>query len=704
MLETKPQQRYFATVIVLIIILGLVSFWGNSGFKYVDNNDYTKPDLSLTESKAYLDYLATIKTDPEASKQLFQELLTKEDVRKEVVSALQADKPTLDPKIDEYKIKLSKESGSEELNNYLATTIGQVYAFNNQTAGINQNLLDIDTQDVDQLKKDLNTLTSQVYSVPVPQEALGMQKALLTSLVAYRDLIDKSKEYNAEDYSSGDGVWPVMYNTFSVANEKTKVYRNDLNKLASKYNITQIDISNSYAEAAKAYDSKVAFIPTAHALFGIGDITFSTTIGDIPRIIMDGIKEGIKSSFLQFTGTMLNKLIQQIEQNYMVSNFLYYTDALVSSQYADDYLNKYVAGKSLPDGSVCTWDSDCASNYCKGEIVLETNKEHTQTTTHTEAKCSSLGIDGVKGGTERSQRAGSSGTTNSSFLTALDNKMIKTFVPQFSCGRQPDNINDVLKAKSSSYLGFDPENINPNDPDYYNKLAKVGSFLGSPYGWKLYYQDMAMATQSASQKAAAAELNSPGLKTPRDVSKLSINKSINSILQAESAGFNTLLQMGTSNADSIVSSIIGHLVEGLINNFVFSGVTGQNGAVVGVLKEQTVCMDSFQIAPLVGISNTAIANPGTISANDAKAIACSSTQNIESECTGLIIDYLNKCLSSSTSGGINAQCTSVAGSIYVDTRLQQCTALAGRVNSLGNPIPLPSDCVSLQNLRNRFLK
>jgi hypothetical protein len=57
---------------------------------------------------------------------------------------------------------------------------------------------------------------------------------------------------------------------------------------------------------------------------------------------MDAIKEGLRSAFVSFMGTMLNKLIAKIESNYMIANFLYYSDALVAGQYTDDYLNKYV--------------------------------------------------------------------------------------------------------------------------------------------------------------------------------------------------------------------------------------------------------------------------------------------------------------------------------------------------------------------------
>ena len=45
----------------------------------------------------------------------------------------------------------------------------------------------------------------------------------------------------------------------------------------------------------------------------------------------------------QFMLSFMNKLATKIEQSYRISNFLYYSDALVSGEYVDDYLNKYVS-------------------------------------------------------------------------------------------------------------------------------------------------------------------------------------------------------------------------------------------------------------------------------------------------------------------------------------------------------------------------
>jgi hypothetical protein len=47
-------------------------------------------------------------------------------------------------------------------------------------------------------------------------------------------------------------------------------------------------------------------------------------------------------AFSKFVGDFLQKTVQSIEENYKISNFLYYQDALVENQYFDSYLSKYV--------------------------------------------------------------------------------------------------------------------------------------------------------------------------------------------------------------------------------------------------------------------------------------------------------------------------------------------------------------------------
>ena len=66
------------------------------------------------------------------------------------------------------------------------------------------------------------------------------------------------------------------------------------------------------------------------------------TTKDIPRMI-SGIFEFINERALtHFANQYLEDLVNKIEESYKIANFLYYSDALVSGQYLQDYMDKYV--------------------------------------------------------------------------------------------------------------------------------------------------------------------------------------------------------------------------------------------------------------------------------------------------------------------------------------------------------------------------
>jgi len=145
-------------------------------------------------------------------------------------------------------------------------------------------------------------------------------------------------------------------------------------------------------------------------------------------------------------------------------------------------------------------------------------------------------------------------------------------------------------------LGFDPENVDPKDPQFYAKLAKVGDFFASPSGWDLYYQDIADQAQSQAQKAAAQEISSPGLKSARDLVTNQISASLASINNAESAAYVAVLNLGVVNVENIVSKIVSSVVTNLFNKFVFKGAI--------VFKEQETCIPVPQLQPVLPVSET----------------------------------------------------------------------------------------------------
>ena len=515
MLETKQEKQYFFTALILIIILSIVSIWSRSNTQNQPASNQQAGN-ELSNSQAYLKYLETLKVDSNASKALFLELFTQEDIRKEVELELKTDQPIKQPVISSSSISLSGKKGSAALTDYLANSTGIILQFNAQTKDASANLFSDDLTASTKVLSEYQKTFKELAAVGTPKEAVEMQKQLLAAFTTYGKFLQESKDYSQ---NTGQDIWPNVYFDYAAINDAMAAYNRELAKLSTQYNLSLTSIKPYYAAQQEGTQNKFALIKTANAAFGIGDV--SITIGDIPRIIMDSVEQGLASSFAQFMGSFIQKFVAKIESNYMIANFLYYSDALVSGQYVSDYLNKYV-------------DS------------------------------------------------------------SMDREVIKKLIPQFNCGKLDPNLKTVFQAKATEYLGFNPDSVSPSDPNYYQKMAKVGNFMASPQGWQSYYEDLANLAKSEAEKAVEKELTSNGLKTPRDTVNRSISNSINSIVSSEKAAISSMLQIGASNAKTLISSFVAQLTQSLMNNFVFRGATNVNGS-IGVYKEQSTCLAAAQM-------------------------------------------------------------------------------------------------------------
>ena len=158
--------------------------------------------------------------------------------------------------------------------------------------------------------------------------------------------------------------------------------------------------------------------------------------------------------------------------------------------------------------------------------------------------------------------------------------MAKNFIPEVTCGNT-QNLNAAFTAKANQYLGFDPSTLDPKDPNYYQKLAKVGDFMSQPSGWDQYYQGIAAQAQSQAQNAANNEINSPGQKAGRDSLGGIITPSATSedVLRGV---FERYMQEGNSNSTfTTTQQITSQIATAFLNNFALKGVT---------LLEQKVCI------------------------------------------------------------------------------------------------------------------
>lgn len=178
----------------------------------------------------------------------------------------------------------------------------------------------------------------------------------------------------------------------------------------------------------------------------------------------------------------------------------------------------------------------------------------------------------------------------------LDRELIKRLIPEFFCLPQnKEDLRQIYEAKAQEYLGYNPTTLDINDPDFYIKLAKSGTFLATPQGQELYYKGLASQTQSAAAGAASKEVISTGLKSPRDVVSNQINKTLASIFNVQAAAIDGTIQLGTQNVENLVGQLVAGVVENLLNKFVFSGA---------VLQEQAVCLSIPKSKPVIPITPT----------------------------------------------------------------------------------------------------
>lgn len=185
--------------------------------------------------------------------------------------------------------------------------------------------------------------------------------------------------------------------------------------------------------------------------------------------------------------------------------------------------------------------------------------------------------------------------------------IIQKFLPQYFCvDPNPGELRQIFTAKARANQGTDLV-LDPNDPQFLTKLAKLGGDERNyPEWWEDYYTTLANQTRSSAESAATKEVLSPGLKSGRDLVNGQINKTMASIFNTQEAAISGTIQLGTSNADNAISQIVAGIVENMVNQFVFTpiggGTAGGNG--IGIIKEQNVCLRTAQINPIAPIAQT----------------------------------------------------------------------------------------------------
>jgi hypothetical protein len=337
MFYNKDQKAYFFIAISTAVVLLVVTFWNPTTFQFKDSTDYEKlaKQSASAERDQYAKYLESLQADSEASKQLLQELVTEDSLRKEMELILQTNQKIATPDIPNSTLNILPESSTESLAEYFKQSLGATLAFNDSAQQYSTSLFAPESSStaVRTLQQRNIDLIRNLRGIAVPQAALQYHKAQILAYEHYGNVLDGAMVATTDT----DAIsWPDMYRNYVIINDEIETANTQLTTLDQKYTFSG-ELKEFFAEN----QATSSFAHTAQAgWFGIPDFTF--TIGDLPAAIWKAIREALARSFARFAISMLDKVVTSIESNFAITSQLYYSEAL-GQVYTTEYLQKYVS-------------------------------------------------------------------------------------------------------------------------------------------------------------------------------------------------------------------------------------------------------------------------------------------------------------------------------------------------------------------------
>ncbi len=515
-----PRKYLLGLILVMVLILVTITSLNPGTLLFRDKTDYeAQKKLAAEQTKQYEALLASVQPDYQASQQLLKKIATEDVVRTEVENALDVNQKVVIPTVATSELNLSPRNDRPAMIEYVnrLASMMQNYTEDTKVAQTQVFAENANAGDIATARAKTAALTQNIRGLPVPADAVEMQKAYLVAYDTYGTFLN-----TANGYAKGtdDNPWPNVYNNYSVIDNRLAVAETEYSRLSQKYALN-VPLPSDLSEQ----NSRFHLIKTADAQFAVIDVK---------AIIRDAIQLALARSFAKFAVTMLDKLVAHIEKSFAIASQLYYSQDL-GRFYSVEYMKKFVADP-----------------------------------------------------TEQS--------------------IIQKFLPQYFCvNPNPGELKKIFTAKAMANQGTDIV-IDPNDPQYLTKLARLGGDEKNyPGWWEDYYSTLAATTQQEAESAATKEVISPGLKSGRDLVTGQINKTMSSIFHVQESAIAATFNLGTSNATNPASQIVAGILENMINKFIFTPIgagSSSGGSGIGIIAEQNVCLKVPQIKPIVPVAQT----------------------------------------------------------------------------------------------------
>lgn len=549
--NTLKRRLVIAASGITVVALAMITIFGGSNFFFKpDKVDTAKQqadfNAKIAEQRAeYRKMLLDAKIDREAGKEVLSKVIDEKTVKAEMEELLQVDQKITIPEVEIPASNIRSKASDQEVKDYFNTHFQQKKEFTEKTRTASMNLYhDTAPQElIDKAAADTREYLAVLKSQQIPSEAVDYHKSIIGAYESYERMIGL-----ANTYYSGEKTepWSEGYREWMVSNEFANRSISEIKELDEKYALSQVYADVYQAEAP--WLSKLGLVNQAEA-FGLFGVTFNFEIGNI----MEEIKSAIASFLSALISRFLSSYVTKIEKSFQISNYLYYADALVTGQYTDDFLDKYL-----------------------GECVDPAQAVNAP------------GLVQNRGTPEECYRQGGldvGGLVNSSLTKTIDKQMIKAFMPQFNCGvvdRQ--QIAPLLQQRAMEYAGVDiTQPIDVNRGDFYEVVNRVNHLAADAVGQELIAKNVAQVTTQKISDAIAQELLGTGKKAGRTnpaqqgqggaqaAPKPIITLSVDGVKNAQLAGLIGSVALGTDRAQMTlnVASLVRTVITAFLNSFVF---------------------------------------------------------------------------------------------------------------------------------------
>ena len=342
--NNSSEKNYFVVSIIAIVILSLLTFWSYSPYrqktKDASKETVAYENLSAAERQAIYDkFLKTTEEDREASKKIIQSAISEAEVRAMVEDKLDTKQKIVQPTLADSEIRITPRTGKDVVVDYFTRLAQPSSTFAIEaSADSASSFVGTGSKTILEGQRDQAvSFSKELRGIAVPKEAVAYHKSQILAVDRYVEMLDGVEKYA---FDSLDDPWSKTYRDYAILDTQTANLRSEYGSLDQKYALTEALSKIAFQPEGQVQSTvldTVLGVKTASA-FSI----FNFTIGDVIKTLRDFWEDFVSTLFANFISQFLQLMIQKLDETFKISNFLHYSDALVT-KYAPDYLNKYVS-------------------------------------------------------------------------------------------------------------------------------------------------------------------------------------------------------------------------------------------------------------------------------------------------------------------------------------------------------------------------